>query len=342
MSTALVLIDVQQSMFEPDPVHDARAILERILGLLAAAREAGAPVCFIQHAGHPGGQTEHGTDGWALHPSLAPRTGEVVIEKTTPDAFYQTTLDGALAQRGVTRLVIAGMLTELGVDATARVAFDRGYEVVVAADAHSTTDGVVAATEIIAHHNATLSSLARVTPSAEISFDPLPALVDDPLLTPIDQAAIRAGLAEWDTYARWLTTGDAKPFWPFTHPGRAADALRLLWDSAFKPHGQYVAPPRWEVGMARQFIAPLKSIPMAFRRTCVESVAKAMDHLLQNPRNPLAPQLRDLGNRLWSYDSRDLRLIYIPETVVDRDGRERHIVFLIYVAPGVPVKNPFA
>jgi hypothetical protein len=67
-----------------------------------------------------------------------------------------------------------------------------------------------------------------------------------------------------------------------------------------------------------------------------------MDHLLQNPRNPLAPQLRDLGNRLWSYDSRDLRLIYIPETVVDRDGRERHIVFLIYVAPGVPVKNPFA
>ena len=95
------------------------------------------------------------------------------------------------------------------------------------------------------------------------------------------------------------------------------------------------------MGVARVFLQPLENIPMVFRRASLGAVAKAMDHLLQNPRNPLSPHISQIGGPVWMYDARDLRLIYVPSVVQDKDGRERHTVFLLWLAPGIPVKNPF-
>lgn len=342
MSTALLIIDAQVNMFEPEPVYGANQVLVAIQNLVEAATAAGALVIFVQHTGGAEDPDERDTPGWQLHPWLAARKSVPVVEKHTPDAFYQTSLPGLLGANGVTRIVIAGMQTEYCIDTTTRRACSMGYEVTLAADAHSTLDGDLPAAQIIAHHNHVLRAFARVLPAVAITFESLPALVKDDLLTAADQRAIATGLEEWKRYETWLGKAGPKPYWPFTHPGRVADALRALWDRDFKPHGQHVAPPRWEMGIAPQFIQPMAAIPMAFRRACVESVAKAMDHLLQNPRNPFAPQLKELGHGLWSYEARDLRLIYVPATTTDAAGKERNYVFLIWVAPGIPVKNPFA
>lgn len=343
MDTALLVIDAQVNMFQPDPVYDADRVRAAIRDLIGRARAAGAPVVFVRNNGGPGDPDEPRTAGWAIHPDLAPAGGETLIDKHTPDAFHQTKLSGVLAERGVGQLVLAGMQTEYCIDTTCRRAFSLGYEVTLAADAHSTYDGVLPAAQIIAHHNAVLNAFAAVRPAAQIAFEGAPPLsIKAEALTGADFSAIRAGLAEWQTYERWLTTGEGHPFWPHTHPARISDTLKGLWDRDFKPRGHYTDPPRWEMGVARTFLQPLENIPMVFRRTSLQAVAGAMDHLLQNPRNPLSPHISQIGEHVWMYDARDLRLIYVPSVVQDKEGRERRYVFLIWLAPGVPVRNPFA
>jgi nicotinamidase-related amidase len=341
-TTALILIDAQVNMFEPEPVYDGPAVLARLVELASRARAAGAPVIFIRNNGGPGDPDAPHTPGWAIHPALIPAASEAVIDKHTPDAFHQTTLTGLLAERGIGRLILAGMQTEYCVDTTTRRARSLGYEVVLAADAHSTYAGALPAEQIIAHHNNVLRAFADVRPAAEIDFAAAPSpLVTAEALTDADLAAIQSALDEWRVYEHWLKTDEGHPFWPHTHPARISDTLRSLWEPGFKPRARYTDPPRWEMGVARTFMQPLENIPVVFRRASLGAVAKAMDHLLQNPRNPLSPHISQLGGPVWMYDARDLRLIYVPSTIQDKDGRERHVVFLLWLAPGVPVKNPF-
>ena len=88
--TALVVIDVQVGMFfASDPVYQGDELLTRIGHLLGKARQAQIPIVYIQHTserkGHP---LEDGTAGWQIHPSIAPRAGETIMQKRMPDAFY--------------------------------------------------------------------------------------------------------------------------------------------------------------------------------------------------------------------------------------------------------------
>lgn len=331
------------NMFGPEPVHDSEAVLARLQALVAAAHATGAPVVLIRHNGPPGTEGEPGTSGWELHLALNPERAAVVIDKTSDNAFLRTNLSAWLVQNGVRRVVIGGMLTDYCIDSTVRAAHDLGYEVVLAADAHSTAaNQVLSAPQIIAHHNIVLSGFAQVRPAAEIDFAAPETGLSIPNLTPGDLAAIQAGLAEWRVYERWLSQGEGAPYWPHTHPSMVADRLHQLWDPAFKLRPRYTDPPPWEMGVARTFIQPLIDTPMFVRKTAVQAVTKAFDHLLQNPRNPLSPHINKLTDDLYSYDARDIRLIYVPHVTTDPDGRERRVIFLLWAAPGVPERNPFA
>ena len=88
--TALVIIDVQVGMFTSailSPVHEADEILARIGSLISKARAAQLPLIYIQHSGGKGHPLEAGTDGWRIHPAIAPTQSDVVINKLTPDSF---------------------------------------------------------------------------------------------------------------------------------------------------------------------------------------------------------------------------------------------------------------
>ena len=176
MNSALIVIDVQQGLFDPQPgPADAEAVIDRINQLAQRARAAGAPVIFVQH--ERSGDLEADSPAWALHPQLQVQPGDHHIRKTTPDAFLRTGLDEILAFSGIEQVVICGYASEFCVDTTTRSAAAHGYAVIVAADAHTTHDKPHAsAAQIRVHHNATLPAIVsfgpkiQALPAAEIAF----------------------------------------------------------------------------------------------------------------------------------------------------------------------------
>lgn len=176
MNLALVVIDVQRGLFEPQPAPaDADAVIANINALSAKARDAGVPVIFVQH--ERAGDLQPDSEGWALHPALVVQEGDHRIRKATPDSFLRTGLDEVLSFCGVEGLVLCGYASEFCVDTTTRSSAAHGYHVVLAADAHTTHDKPHAsAAQIRAHHNATLPAISsfgpviRALPSAQVVF----------------------------------------------------------------------------------------------------------------------------------------------------------------------------
>jgi nicotinamidase-related amidase len=97
-----------------------------------------------------------GQPGWEIHPAIAPLPGELTLRKTACDSFYATRLEDELKARGIKSLVVAGMKTQYCVDSSCRRATSLGFNVILVGDAHTTTDGVLSAEQIILHTNHTL------------------------------------------------------------------------------------------------------------------------------------------------------------------------------------------
>jgi len=174
---ALLIIDVQVGLVELIPAEIRTSVLPRIETLLSRARTAGMPVIHIQHDGPKGHPLETHTKGWEIHPSLKPLDSESVVRKRESDSFFETALQQELEKRRITRLIIAGGMTEYCVDTTCRRATSLGYDVTLARDAHLTRDnGVLTAANIIAHHNFVLDDFGAgdhvitVLPTDQIVF----------------------------------------------------------------------------------------------------------------------------------------------------------------------------
>jgi nicotinamidase-related amidase len=170
--TALLIIDVQSALIaSADRGTDVIAAVHR---LVERARAARTPVIYLQHCHATYPPMMKGAPGWHIHADVAPKLGELVIEKTASDGFYQTNLQAELDRLTIERLIICGLQTEFCVDATCRAALSRGFETVLASDAHTTTDAVAPASIVVQHHNYALGNLAHphrriaVMPSVEI------------------------------------------------------------------------------------------------------------------------------------------------------------------------------
>src|SRR4051794_13317234 len=137
---ALVVVDVQVG------VMDAAWQAERVAGNVARAvdraREAGVPVVWVQHRDE---ELVPDTAVWELVPELVPAEGEARIHKAHNSSFEKTSLDDELDQLGVSHLVLAGAATNWCVRATAYAALERGYDLTLVADAHTTSGDEAAA-----------------------------------------------------------------------------------------------------------------------------------------------------------------------------------------------------
>ena len=141
MKEALLVIDVQNEYFTGKlPVtHPARSF-ENILRAMDWAHAGHIPVVVIQHTNlAPEAQTfRRGTPSWELHDEVKRRHADIVIEKTMPGSFTGTILGNWLQERSVDTVTIAGYMTQMCCDTTARQAFHRHYAVNFLSDATGT------------------------------------------------------------------------------------------------------------------------------------------------------------------------------------------------------------
>ena len=131
MKRALLVIDVQNEYFTGAlPITHPAGHLTQILRTMDAAA-GNIPTVVIQHH-FPQPEMpffQKGTPGWDLHPEVAARPRDLLLEKTLPGSFTNTQLESWLRERGVTTVTIAGSRTHMCCDTTARQAFHLGYKV---------------------------------------------------------------------------------------------------------------------------------------------------------------------------------------------------------------------
>ena len=134
----VVVIDAQREYLDGRlPLPDIAPALDSIERVLAAAREAGAPVVHVAHQGRPGGTFAPG-EGGEIIDQVRPVDGETIVGKKFPNAFAGTELADVLAGHPGRSLVLCGFMTHMCVSSTARAALDLGLDTTVIADACAT------------------------------------------------------------------------------------------------------------------------------------------------------------------------------------------------------------
>lgn len=169
--TAVLMIDMQNGYIDDDGVRDALGwppiwrldeVIAECAALLTAARAAGLPIVYSRQVRSPAGPlamnpraAQHlrlraervpglsrERQEWRtrLMDAVAPAPGELVLDKTRHSFFAYTELEPVLRSLGVQRLLVAGLQTNVCVEATVRAGLERNFEVAVAEDAVG-TDG---------------------------------------------------------------------------------------------------------------------------------------------------------------------------------------------------------
>jgi nicotinamidase-related amidase len=129
----LLIVDVQVGVVEG--AWEAPRIITNICSAVDKARSLGVPVIWVQHAND---ELVADSPAWQLAPALAPAAGDIHIHKHFNSAFEQTALEETLAQLGATHIVLAGAATNWCIRATAYAALDRGYDLTLLSDGHTT------------------------------------------------------------------------------------------------------------------------------------------------------------------------------------------------------------
>jgi nicotinamidase-related amidase len=114
---------------------DAPRVVRNVARAVERARAQGVPVLWVQHGDD---DLPVGSPQWQWVPELVPAAGEPQIRKGFNSAFEQTPLEDELAQRGTTHITLAGAASNWCIRATAYGALERGYDLTLVRDAHTT------------------------------------------------------------------------------------------------------------------------------------------------------------------------------------------------------------
>lgn len=129
----LLVVDVQAGVVQD--AWEAPRVIGNVARAVERARAGGVPVVWVQHADD---ELPTGSAAWQWVPELVPAEGEALIPKNFNSSFEQTTLDDELARLGATHIVLAGAATNWCIRATAYGALERGYDLTLIKDAHTT------------------------------------------------------------------------------------------------------------------------------------------------------------------------------------------------------------
>ena len=129
----LLVVDVQVGVMKG--AWDAPRIIGNVARSVDRARAQGVPVIWVQHSDD---DFVHGSPEWQWVPELAPADGEPLLHKQFNSSFEQTALEEWLAKFGATHIALAGAATNWCIRATAYGALERGYDLTLIKDAHTT------------------------------------------------------------------------------------------------------------------------------------------------------------------------------------------------------------
>ena len=180
-TTALVLIDLQNGIVAlPLAPRSGREVADNAQALAARFRRAGAPVVLVNVAFAPdfGDALRQPVDrplpapegglpaDWSRLVDGLAGPGDIRVTKHQWGAFHGTDLDVQLRRRGVRTVVIGGIATNMGVESTARQAYEHGYEVVIAENATTSLSAEMHRFSV----EALLPMISRVAPGGSLDL----------------------------------------------------------------------------------------------------------------------------------------------------------------------------
>ena len=137
--SALIMVDCQNTyrrgMMQLTNVEPAIIEAQKLLQM---ARDLKVPIIHIQHDAGVGSPYDVTAEIGQISAEVAPKNGENVITKNYPNAFIATPLEAQLKALGITNLVLAGFMTHMCINSTARGAFNLGFKPTVVASACAT------------------------------------------------------------------------------------------------------------------------------------------------------------------------------------------------------------
>jgi nicotinamidase-related amidase len=134
--SVLLVVDFQVGVVKDG--WDASRIVGNVARTVERARAQGVPVLWVQHEND---DMPRGSPQWQFAPELVPAADELRIYKRYSSAFEETPLESELARLGATRIVLAGAQSNWCIRAAAYAALERGYDLTLVEDAH-TTDSI--------------------------------------------------------------------------------------------------------------------------------------------------------------------------------------------------------
>lgn len=176
-NAALLVVDAQKGVIAA--AHERDAVLRNINAMIRKARAAGVPVVWIQHGDD---ELPVGGEAWRLDPSLEQDPADHYLQKRFNSSFEETSLETLLLGLRVGTIVLAGAATNWCIRATAFGALDRGFDLTLISDAHTTEsivyrDGrVISARDLIDELNISMAHLSypgrrnRSVPAAAFEF----------------------------------------------------------------------------------------------------------------------------------------------------------------------------
>jgi len=175
-NSALLVIDVQVSVVGEAYERDAK--VANMSKAIEKARAESIPVIWVQHSDE--GLVLESAD-WEIVPELTPLPGEPKVRKIYRSSFEETNLEEILKDLGVSHLYVCGAETNNCVRHTSHTALEKGYDVTLISDAHTTTGFewnvyIVDAARVIDEQNTNFMDYAlpvrtaRAIPVAEVAF----------------------------------------------------------------------------------------------------------------------------------------------------------------------------
>ena len=161
--SALIMVDCQNTYRHGImQLTNVEAAILEAQKLLQMARDLNVPIIHIQHDAGVGSPYDVTAQIGQISAEVAPKNGENVITKNYPNAFIATPLEAQLKALGIENVVLAGFMTHMCINSTARGAFNLGFKPTVVASACATRSLVGANSKTIDAQTMHEAALAAV------------------------------------------------------------------------------------------------------------------------------------------------------------------------------------